>query len=320
MDYNDAHVIDDNESITKMSKDNIQILVETNDVINYAIQQNGGKVIRNICIKNLSENEYDNLIVKISSDNDFINISYVGVQNLKAKEELNLKDINININGDYLASLTERVTCSLRFAVYMGDEEVTSVTSYVVALAYDQWPGLKYTPEILTAFSMPNHPVIINLIQLASQYLEKWTGNPSLAGYQIGGSDRIKQMAAAAFAAIQKNNITYANPPSSFEEFGQRIRLADAVLDQHLGTCMDLTLIYVACLEAMGLNPIMVLMRGHIFAGVWLIEDSFPDTVMDDPSQLEKRMANGINEILVVECTSMCAGKVCEFDEAVKIA
>lgn len=120
MDYNDAHVIDDNESITKMSKDNIQILVETNDVINYAIQQNGGKVIRNICIKNLSENEYDNLIVKISSDNDFINISYVGVQNLKAKEELNLKDINININGDYLASLTERVTCSLRFAVYMG--------------------------------------------------------------------------------------------------------------------------------------------------------------------------------------------------------
>lgn len=320
MDYNDAHVIDDNESITKMSKDNIQILVETNDVINYAIQQNGGKVIRNICIKNLSENEYDNLIVKISSDNDFINISYVGVQNLKAKEELNLKDINININGDYLASLTERVTCSLRFAVYMGDEEVTSVTSYVVALAYDQWPGLKYTPEILTAFSMPNHPVIINLIQLASQYLEKWTGNPSLAGYQIGGSDRIKQMAAAAFAAIQKNNITYANPPSSFEEFGQRIRLADAVLDQHLGTCMDLTLIYVACLEAMGLNSIMVLMRGHIFAGVWLIEDSFPDTVMDDPSQLEKRMANGINEILVVECTSMCAGKVCEFDEAVKIA
>lgn len=54
MDYNDAHVIDDNESITKMSKDNIQILVETNDVINYAIQQNGGKVIRNICIKNLT--------------------------------------------------------------------------------------------------------------------------------------------------------------------------------------------------------------------------------------------------------------------------
>ena len=39
-------------------------------------------------------------------------------------------------------------------------------------------------------------------------------------------------MAAAAFAAIQQKNITYANPPASFEEFGQRIRLADAVLEQ----------------------------------------------------------------------------------------
>lgn len=60
------------------------------------------------------------------------------------------------------------------------------------------------------------------------------------------------------------------------------------------GTCMDMTLLYCACLEAMGLNPIMVLIHGHIFAGVWLVEDSFSDTIMDDPSQLQKRMSNGI--------------------------
>lgn len=83
---------------------------------------------------------------------------------------------------------------------------------------------------------------------------------------------------------------------------------------------MDLTLLYVACLEAMGLNPIMVLIHGHIFAGVWLIEDSFSNTIMDDPSQLEKRMSNGIHELLVVECTAMCAGKNINFDHAVKLA
>lgn len=318
--FEDAHVINENESIKEPVKDNIQISVETDDVINYAIQQNGGKIVRDICIKNLSETDIDNLIIKISSDNELINQSEMGVQKLRAEEELHLKDINININGDYLASLTERVTCSLRFVVYIEDNEAASAINEVVALAFDQWPGLKYTPEILAAFSMPNHPVIINLIKIASQYLEKWTGNPSLAGYQFGGYDRIKQMAAAAYAAIQKNNITYANPPSSFEELGQRIRLADAVLDQHLATCMDMTLVYVACLEAMGLNPIMVFVRGHIFAGVWLVEESFSDTIVDDPSQLEKRMANGINEMLVVECTTMCSSQICDFDEAVKIA
>ena len=81
-----------------------------------------------------------------------------------------------------------------------------------------------------------------------------------------------------------------------------------------------MTLLYVACLEAMGLNPIMVMMRGHIFAGVWLVEESFSDMIMDDPSQLEKRMSKGIHEMVVVECTAMCAGKIKSFDEAVTLA
>ena len=108
-------------------------------------------------------------------------------------------------------------------------------------------------PELLASFVMPNHPVVNSMIQLASQYLDKWTKDPSLAGYQYGDPNRVKNMAAAAYAAIQQKNITYAEPPSSFESSGQRIRLADAVLDQNLGTCMDMTLLYVACLEQMPL-------------------------------------------------------------------
>lgn len=61
------------------------------------------------------------------------------------------------------------------------------------------------------------------------------------------------------------------------------------------------------------MNPIMVMMRGHIFAGVWLVEESFSDMIADDPSQLEKRMFKGIHEMVVVECTAMCAGKIKSF-------
>ena len=64
-------------------------------------------------------------------------------------------------------------------------------------------------------------------------------------------------------------------------------------------------------------RQVMVLMHGHIFAGVWLIDESFTDLIMDDPSQLEKRMSKGIYEMTVVECTAMCAGKSRSFDEAV---
>lgn len=308
------------ETTFKKAKEGIEFSAECDDIITYAIQQHGVKIVRDVCIKNTTDVSVKNLVLKISSDTALLNIFEEGVQELRAGEEIHLRGLKVRVNADYLASLTERISCNILLDLLVNDEKVISDEKEIVALAFDQWPGLKYTPELLTAFSMPNHPVVTSLIQLASKYMEKWTGDPSLAGYQYDDANRVKQMAAATYAAIQQKNITYANPPSSFEIFGQRIRLADAVLEQHLGTCMDMTLLYVACLEAMGLNPVMVLIHGHIFAGVWLVDDSFSDTIMDDPSHLQKRMASGINEMLVVECTAMCAGKTCDFDKAVKRA
>lgn len=78
--------------------------------------------------------------------------------------------------------------------------------------------------------------------------------------------------------------------------------------------------VYAACLESIGLNPFLILMNGHTFAGVWLVDESFSDPIIEDPTQLEKRMAKGIHELLVMECTMMCAGKTHDFDTAVKTA
>ncbi len=302
------------------SGEKLELICDMDDVLTYAAVHNGAQLVRDICIKNISEKDLESLTVRISAENELAERLEVGIEKIKPGEAVRLKKLQVSVNAGYLASLTERTLCPFTVEVYSGVELLISRTVMLTALAFDQWPGLQYTPELLAAFSMPNHPVVISLIQLASKYLEKWTGDPSLAGYQFKDPNRVKNMAAAAYAAIQQKNITYAEPPASFEELGQRIRLADAVLDQHLGTCMDLTLLYIACLEAMGLNPIMVMMKGHIFAGVWLSDDSFAEMIMDDPSQLEKRMSKGIHEIAVVECTSMCAGRSKSFDEAVRQA
>lgn len=305
--------------ITPVAHD-LQLNCNIDDVLTYAIVHNGAHIIRDICVKNVSETDRDHLLLQITSSNGLIADFKQGIEKIKPGEELHFKNLNVQIDVEYLASLTERSSCQLTAGIYSDEELLISETVSITVLAFDQWPGLQYTPELLAAFAMPNHPVVTSMLQLAAKYLEKWTGDPSLAGYQLEDPNRVKHMAAAVYAAIQQKNITYAEPPSSFEAFGQRIRLADAVIEQHLGTCMDMTLLYVACLEAMGLNPIMVMMKGHIFAGVWLIEESFSDLIMDDPSQLEKRMSRGIHEVAVVECTAMCAGKNKSFDDAVTLA
>ena len=311
---------EENTAVVNTAESGLQLTCSVDDMLTYANIHNGAHIVRDICLKNVSETDLDHLLIRISSSNELTEEFKLGIEKIKAGEELHFKNLNVPVNAEYLAALTERSSFRLKVGIYSGDHLLVSETTNVTALAFDQWPGLQYTPELLAAFAMPNHPVVTGMIQLAAGYLEKWTGDPSLAGYQFEYPNRVKSMAASAYAAIQQKNITYAEPPSSFETFGQRVRLADAVLDQHLGTCLDMTLLYVACLEAMGLNPIMVMMKGHIFAGVWLIDGSFSDMIMDDPSQLEKRMSRGIHEMVVVECTAMCAGKSTSFDEAVALA
>lgn len=46
-----------------------------------------------------------------------------------------------------------------------------------------------------------------------------------------------------------------------------------------------------AVYETIGIHPLVVIVKGHEFAGGWLIPDSFQDSVNDDVSLLTKRAA-----------------------------
>ncbi len=309
----------------------IEIIIEAGDVLNYALHQNGIPFVSAIRIRNLTGADIENCILKVSGEENMVVPYEEQILLIRAGEEVFLRSPKISIQGSSLANLTERIQFGLfvelwteESAVADTDEKedkvIASARKDITVLAYDEWPGAGYYPELLAAFVMSNHPIVAEVIKSAAHWLEKWTGNPSLNGYQSNNPDRIKKMAAAVFAAMQEKNIVYAVPPASFENLGQRVRLADAVIEQRLGTCLDLSLLYAACLEAMGLNPLLIMMHGHIFPGVWLMDQSFLDSIEDDPSQLEKRMSKGIHEILVVESTMICAGANYHFDEAVKRA
>ena len=287
--------------------------------MNYSLQQNGFKIIPAVKVVNNTKEEYSALRLRVSTKSELFETLELPVPDLKPGDSVIMEDINIPLNAVHLANLNEGYTCRFAVDLMQNEDTLTSEILEIKILAYDEWQGFNFHPRMLGSFVMPNHPVIAQLMHRASDFLGKWTGEPSLEGYQSGDPNRVRTMAAAAYAAIQEKNIIYANPPKSFY-VGQRVRLPDMIMDQHMGTCLDMTLLYAALLEAMGLNPILILVEGHIFAGIWLVESSFQDDIMDDPTQIEKRMSRGINELTVVECTAMCAGKIKKFEEAEKAA
>ena len=104
----------------KKEQNGIEMTIEADDVITYAIQQNGGRIVRDIYLKNTTEEDRDDLLIRIDSDTDLIQMFELEIQKLRAGEELHLKEkeIKIKINGDYLASLTERISCTNRSTSY----------------------------------------------------------------------------------------------------------------------------------------------------------------------------------------------------------
>ena len=53
-----------------------------------------------------------------------------------------------------------------------------------------------------------------------------------------------------------------------------------------------------------------------LFAGGWLVSETFPDATIDDVSLLTKRTAEGIYDITLVETTCMSMGYNTSFDNA----
>jgi DNA polymerase III delta prime subunit len=289
-------------------------------IVNYAIQQNRVPVVRSLVIQNNQNEELSNIEIEIFSEPEFANSWKYQIDFIPKNQSLRVDVRKFKIFGKFLSELTEKINGELIVAVYQEGEVLLKESFPIELLAYDQWGGIVNLPEMLAAFVTPNHPEISKILNSASSILNNWTGNPSFDAYQSLNPDRVKKQMAAVYEAIAALELIYCSPPASFEKEGQRIRMCDTIFSQKLATCIDISLLYTACLEAIGLNPLLIVINGHAFTGCWLIDETFPDSINDDVSLIKKRTASGINEIGLVESTFMNAGQKVSFDEAMNAA
>ncbi|MDR0333366.1 MAG: DUF4011 domain-containing protein [Dysgonamonadaceae bacterium] len=289
-------------------------------VINFALQQNRVNLIRVFTIENLSDKALNDIQIKLTTEPEFGDTFPYWIESIPAGETVGITDLTFNLSTNFFIQLTERIAGHISLDISVENESVFQRNYPIDVLAFDQWAGITVMPEILAAYITPNHPAINTIINRASVILEQMTGNSALDEYQSRTPNQVKNQMAAVYNAIVEQNITYSSSPASFEDFGQRIRLADNVLSQKIGTCLDMALLYASCLEPIGIHPLIVVTQGHAFAGAWLIPDTFSDNITDDPSFLTKRTADGINEVILLETTCMNRGNSATFDQAIKQA
>lgn len=292
-----------------------KVEVEYLPFVNYVLNINDVPVFEKFELTNEGSEPWHNL--KASITGALLLDSIADIDSVASGETLDLsKKVEIVLNPQKLAELTEGDGTFFSIKVNIGETEVFNKEFPLLLQPYDQWIGSAIRPDLLSAFVTPNHPLISKVIAEARPILKRLTGSDSFDAYQSGDVNRVRCQIAAIYEALRAEGISYISAPASFGLLGQRVRLVDKVLEEKMGTCLDLSLLYASCLEAVGLNPLLILTKGHCFAGCWLVRDSYTQSVGDDPDFLLKGIADGISEIVVMEATCLSSTDAMSFEDS----
>ncbi len=280
--------------------------------LNYAMAVNGQKCLEFIEISNPTADDWHGVQVKVSGDL-IADASYI-IDTVPAGMTVRVTDLDVKPDLDKLREMTESVETA--FTLTVGDAQQSFPLRL---LAFDEWPGVGVRPEMLAAFVTPNAPQLSQVKMNAAAILEKLTGSAALDEYQTQDPNRARAQVAAIYEALRGEGLVYAAPPASYEKTGQRVRLVDRVLDEKLGTCMDLSLLMASVLESCGLHPLLVLQKGHMFVGCWLVDQYAAYSVSDDWSFLSKATANGVSQMVLLEATALASSDAIAFETAVEM-
>ena len=298
-----------------MNNNNIALAFDYLEEVNYALVQSKMNICNWCIIENNSDVDIENIQMEISGEyvEKYISMSF----QLDAKQRIRIQDIKLQVKIDKLLSLTEKVASNLMLKIKVAEETFKEQAFPISFMAYNQWNGIDSYPQLLASFITPNHPCIASIVKRASYHLNRLCNTSDFTGYMCGNKEHVRFQIEAIYCSLQEEKLSYTLGIPSYEEKGQRIRLANEVIDSKLGNCLDLTLLFAACLEYIGINPLLILELGHIYLGAWLIPDNHYRSVDDDITFLLKNTADRLENITVMESTSFAKTDEIPFEESV---
>lgn len=119
--------------------------------------------------------------------------------------------------------------------------------------------------EYIAAWVTPASPAVEKLLRDATQYMP----DEAIYGYQAGEEGVLPQLAAIYRVINDDYQIRYVSTPVSLasteKTFVQRIRLPAETVQQRAGNCIETAALYASAIEAMDMNPLLVIVPGHAF-------------------------------------------------------
>lgn len=287
--------------------------IDSDNFITYATAFNGKSIIRSLGIKSMSPKTSLNVTVEITiqSLGKLLSQPWTAQIGTFDNKPIRFENLSLDFITELLFQQTETVPAEFKVRLLEeGTQELCAVVWNLDLYSPSTWLWSDSAKENLAAFVQPNHPVLRAVLDEAVLILGKETKISALPGYQL--PPLVRPMVQSIYQALVNRKITYSNPPASWDlPGGQRIRNAQQILEEKVGTCLDTAVLFASLLEASGLNPVVALIPGHAFVGYWTAE--YYVEKGDPPLWTELPISDVINlvdsgYIELIETTTICEG------------
>jgi hypothetical protein len=229
----------------------LRLNAKVNRRFSFALHQNAVSFLLELTVANDSDRVFEDLSIVLEATPAFVKCRTWRLARLEPGQVLSVpaEELATDIEGALLGRLTESEAGSVTLTARSGDVVVGQWASDVDILARNQWGGLYPLPELIAAFVQPNDAAVDRILKQAADILAEHHLPPDLDGYQSGRRQRAWELVQGIWGAVCALGVSYALPPASFEEAGQKVRSPSQVWDGRVATCLDSTLLLAACLE-----------------------------------------------------------------------
>lgn len=266
--------------------------------LNYAVLHNAQPLFRRFVLSCDAPDKAEPVDVEVAVHMGTEEARYERRVVMQHERENLTKDIHVPLTADVARGVHEAINTSLQVRVHQGGKVLYHDSHRLRLLPVDQWRDNRRDGQWLPSFVLPRDPAVVRALSQSQRYNRVLRDDPTAGfeGYQcvpdnavradgrideelLRGVDR--QVEAIWATLLHDWQLGYLNPPPSYSKQldSQRLRMPSTVHAERAGTCIDLALLFAACLELVDIYPVVFLLDGHALPGWWR-HSSFRDGYM----------------------------------------
>lgn len=242
---------------------------------------------------------------------------YIGIT---SDGKCDISDIELEMRPHTLENISEIRTCAIDISIEDRNDTFGSLSFTIDLLPYYYWSGFSCTPEYLCSLVTPNQAEIENIVSSAYNLLRDRGELPITDGYEKKNIKKVYAVTRAVYDSIRALKITYNITKTDYLSKYVPLQTCEMLFDRMIGSSLDISLVFAACLENLGLNPLIAIYRNHVLIGCFLSDVTLANPISENYTEFSMWSKASSKIMFFMEPTSMANGMSIDFDNSCRMA